>query len=65
MITSIYIMENCKTRKEILSEDITALNHAIEAARKSRKSIVKLREQLVKLILELDSLGKDEELEKK
>jgi len=54
-------MEDQKSRKEILLEEISELTRQIEDARKSRKSITKLRERLIKLILELDSLGKDED----
>lgn len=57
-------MEKQKSRKEILMEEVMFLTQAIEAARRSGKTSAKLREQLIKLILELDSLGKDEEIEK-
>jgi DNA-binding protein H-NS len=55
-------MEDQKFKKEVLLEEISELTRQIEDARKSqKKSITKLRERLIKLILELDFLGKDEE----
>lgn len=54
-------MENQKSRKEILLEQISELMQQKEDARKSKKSISKFQAALIKLILELDSLGKDEE----
>jgi len=54
-------MENQKSRKEILMDEITHLTRLIEESRRSKRSCVKLREKLVKLILELDSLGKEQE----
>ena len=54
-------MEKQKSRKEILLEQINELMQQKEAARKSKKSISKFQASLIKLILELDSLGKDEE----
>lgn len=57
-------MEKQKSRKEILMEEITLLTQSIDAGRRLGKKVTKLREQLIKLILELDSLGKDEEIEK-
>jgi len=53
-------MENEKPRKEILLEEIKELTAEIELARKARKSSIKIRERLIKLIIELDSLGKEE-----
>ena len=54
-------MEDQKSRKEVLLEEINELTRQIENARKSRKSSTKLRSLLVELVVELDSLGKDEE----
>jgi translation initiation factor 2B subunit (eIF-2B alpha/beta/delta family) len=54
-------MENQKTRKEILMDEITHLIRLIEESRRSKRSCMKLRERLVNLILELDSLGKEQE----
>lgn len=54
-------MENQKSRKEILMDEITHLTRLIEESRRSKRSCVKLRERLVNLILELDSLGKEQE----
>ena len=49
-----------KTRKQVLVEEIAAINDLIEAARKNKnKNINKYQDQLISLILELDSLGKD------
>ena len=54
-------MENQKSRKEILMDEITHLTRLIEESRRSKRSCAKLRERLVNLILELDSLGKEQE----
>lgn len=53
-----------KSRKDILTEEIDALTKLIEDARKNKKKILsKYREQLTNLILELDALGKDDEID--
>ena len=51
-----------KTRKEVLTAEIANLTKLIEDARKNSKNTLdKYRSQLIKLILELDALGKDNE----
>jgi len=51
-----------KTRKEVLADEIATLTKLIEDARKKKKNTLnKHRSQLIKLILELDALGKDDE----
>jgi len=54
-------MEKQKSRKEILTEEINCITQSIEEARKLKKSCVKLRGKLVKLIIELDLLDNEQE----
>jgi len=53
-------MEHTKTPKEILLEEITALNHEIEEARKTAKDCSQYRKELTKKIVELSKLPHEE-----
>jgi hypothetical protein len=49
-----------KTRKEFLVQEIKDITRLIEESRKNKnKDVDSYRKQLIKLILELDALGRD------
>jgi hypothetical protein len=54
-------MQNKESRKAFLTKEIQHLTKLIELARKSKRDCPAIRKKLVELILELDSLGDDEE----
>ena len=56
-------MNEQKSKKEILLEEINELNHRIEDHRKIGKNYSRLRYELIQLIIELDNLEKDKEYE--